>query len=191
MHPFIIKISRMKIFFLVIVIVAFSLQDCKKEEKEVLTKKNNEADTTQTELTVIDESFIDNPFQFGKVTVNNLQNEFKNIKIQKEPIKNLHIKNQIDSIVTVTVNNSEFILYELPQEQFLEGAVIKDKNILLNKDIHVGITKDQFKDKFDSLRGKKYIPSKVLVGRKETQEYLIFTFSGNRLKEIEYTGYVD
>lgn len=181
----------MKIFFLIIIVLAFTLQDCKKEEKEILTKKNNEPDTEQTELTVIDESFIDNPFQFGKVTVNNLRNEFKNIKILKEPVKNLHVKNQIDTILTITVNNSEFILYKLPKEQFLESAVIKDGNILLYKGIHVGMTKDQFKEVFDSLKGKEFIPSKVVVGRKETQEYLIFTFSNNRLKEIEYNGYVD
>jgi hypothetical protein len=53
------------------------------------------------------------------------------------------------------------------------------------------MTKEQFKEKFDSLRGRKFIPSKISVGRKETQEYLIFTFSGNQLKEIEYNGYVD
>ncbi len=180
----------MKILFIIIVI-AFAFQDCKKEEKEILTKENNEIDTSQTELTVIDENFIDNPFQFGKVTVDNLQSKFNNLKILKEPIKNMHIKNQVDSILTIKINNSEFILYKLPKEQFLESAVIKDKNILLSKDIHIGMTKNQFKEKFDALKGREYIPSKVSIGRKETQEYLIFTFSGNRLKEIEYNGYVD
>ena len=190
MHLLNIKISPIKIFFIVFVL-AFTLQDCKKEEKEILTKGNNEIDTAQTELTIVDESFIDNPFKFGKVTVNNLQNTFKDLKIKKEPIKNLHIKNQVDSILTIKINNSEFILYKLPREQFLESAVIKDQNIILNKDIHVGMTKQEFKEKFDTLKGRKYIPSKVSIGRKETQEYLIFNFSGNHLRDIEYSGYVD
>lgn len=174
-----------------ILAAALIFSSCKKEEKEILTKENRDEDDTSTELTIVDEDFIDNPFEFGKVTVDNLRHEFTNIKIEREPIKNLHIKNQIDSILTVRINNSEFILYKLPKEQFLESATIRDKDIKLNKDIHVGITKEQFKEKFDSLRGKKSLPSKILVGRKETQEYLIFTFSNNRLKEIEYNGYVD
>ena len=190
MHLINIKISPIKIFFIVFFLI-FTFQDCKKEEKEVLTKDNNEIDTTQTELTLIDENFIDNPFQFGKVTVNNLQNTFKNLKIQREPIKNLHVKNQVDSILTIKFDNSEFILYKLPKEQYLESAVIKDKQIMLNKNIHVGMTKKEFKEKFDALKGRKYIPAKVSIGRKETQEYLIFNFSGNYLKEIEYSGYVD
>ena len=184
------KISPIKIFFIIFVIT-FTFQDCKKEEKEILTKEKSGIDTTQAELTIVDESLIDNPFKFGKVTVDNLKNEFKNMEIQREPIKNLHVKNQVDSILTIKVNKSEFILYKLPKEQYLESAVIRDKNILLNKDIHIGMSKEQFKAKFDSLKGRKYIPSKISVGRKETQEYLIFTFSGDHLKEIEYTGYVD
>ncbi|MEJ2616546.1 MAG: hypothetical protein P8Z35_16440, partial [Ignavibacteriaceae bacterium] len=80
---------------------------------------------------------------------------------------------------------------KLPKEQYLESAVIKDENILLNKDIHVGMTKQEFKEKFNALKERKYIPSKISIGRKETQEYLVFTFSGNHLKEIEYSGYVD
>ena len=190
MHLLNYKISPMKIFFIAFVL-ALVFQDCKKEEKEILTKEKNDIDTTQTELTVIDENLIDNPFPFGKVTVDRLKDEYKDLKIQKEPIKNLHVKNQVDSILTIKVDNSEFILYKLPKEQYLESAVIRDKTIVLNKDIHVGMTKEQFKEKFDSLRGRKFIPSKISVGRKETQEYLIFTFSGNQLKEIEYNGYVD
>jgi hypothetical protein len=190
MHLLNIKISTIKIF-LIVIVVAFTFQDCKKEEKEILTKVNNEIDTTQTELTIVDESFIDNPFKFGKVTVNNLQNTFRNLKIQRQPIKNIHVKNQVDSILTIKISNSEFILYKLPKEQFLESAVIKDKNIVLNKDIHVGMTKQEFKKKFDALKERKYIPPKISIGRKETQEYLIFTFGGNLLKEIEYSGYVD
>ncbi len=190
MHLLNCKISPLKILF-IIFIIAFTFQACKKEEKEILTKENNEIDTTQTELTVIDENFIDNPFQFGKVTIENLQKTFKDLKIQGEPIKNLHVKNQVDSILTIKIRDSEFVLYKLPKEQYLESAVIKDKNIVLNKDIHVGMTKQEFKEKFDALKGRKYIPSKVSIGRKETQEYLVFNFSGGHLKEIEYNGYVD
>ncbi len=190
MHISNIKIFPVKIF-LIILVLAFTFQDCKKEEKEILTKENSKIDTTQTEFTFADESFIDNPFKFGKVTVDNLQSAFKNLKIQREPIKNLHVKNQVDSILTVKIDNSEFILYKLPKEQYLESAVIKDKNIMLNKDIHVGMTIQEFKEKFDALKRRKFIPPKISIGRKETQEYLIFTFSGNYLKEIEYNGYVD
>jgi hypothetical protein len=180
----------MKTLFILIVI-ALLFQGCKKEEKEIITKENNEEDTTQSEITITDESFIDDPFQFGKVTEDNLRNTFKDLKIEKEPIKNVHVKNQIDSILSIKVYNSEFVLYKLPHEQFLETAVVRDENIRLNKDIHIGMTKDQFKEKFDELKDHKNIPSRILIGRKETQEYLIFSFSKNRLKEIEYNGYVD
>ena len=183
-------IFPMKTFF-IIISVAILLQGCKKEEKEILTKENVEDDTTQTELTISDENFIDKPFQFGKVTVENLRNEFKNLKILREPIKNVHVKDQVDSILTIKIGNSEFILYKLPEQQFLENAIIMDGNIKLNKDIHVGMTKEEFKEKFEELKSKKSIPSRILVGRKETQEYLIFSFKNNRLKEIEYNGYVD
>jgi hypothetical protein len=190
MHLLNIKISPVKTF-LIFIVVAFAFQGCKKEEKEILTKENSEIDTTQTELTIVDENFIDNPFQFGKVTVNNLQNTFKDLEIQREPIKNLHVKNQVDSILTIRIKNSEFILYKLPKEQYLESAVIKDKNIMLNNDIHIGMTKQEFKEKFEVLKDRKHIPSKVSIGRKETQEYLTFIFGGNLLKKIEYSGYVD
>ncbi len=180
----------MKTFF-IIIIIALLFHGCKKEEKEIITKENNEEDNTLSELTISDSSFIDNPFQFGKVTEDNLRSEFKDLKIEREPIKNVHVKNQIDSILSIKVDNSEFVLYKLPHEQFLESAVVRDENIRLNKDIHVGMTKDQFKEKFEELKDRKHIPSRILVGRKETQEYLIFSFSNNRLKEIEYNGYVD
>lgn len=177
--------------FVIILIIALLFNGCKKEEKEILTKENKEGDTTQTELTISDENLIDNPFQFGKVTEDNLRSEFKDLKIQREPIRNVHVKDQIDSILSIKINNSEFVLYKLPDEQFLESAVVRDANIKLNKDIHVGMTKDQFKEKFDELKTMKHIPSRILVGRKDTQEYLIFSFSNKKLKEIEYNGYVD
>jgi hypothetical protein len=183
----------MKILFLIL-LGSLLFSSCRKDEKEILTKEEkyeNPIDTVQGEITIIDESFIDKPFQFGEVTEDKLKQEFKNLEIKAEPIKNLHVRNQVDSILTITINNSEFILYKLPKEQFLESAVIKDGNIVLGKDIHVGMTKDQFKDKFDDLKDRKYIPSKISVGRKETQEYLVFTFKDNKLKEIEYNGYVD
>ena len=187
------KIQKMKTLYIML-FAAIIFSSCRKDEKEILTKEQryeNPIDTAQGELAIIDEGFIDHPFQFGEVSEENLKHEFNNLEIKAAPIENMHVKNQVDSILTIKSGNSEFIIYKLPAEQFLESAVIRDKNILFYKDIHVGMTKDQFKDKFDDLKGRKYIPSKITVGRKETQEYLVFTFDHGELKEIEYNGYVD
>jgi hypothetical protein len=180
--------------FFIVFLLCIGFLSCRhKEVKNLAIEKKPSAkiDSLSSELTIVDEKFLDNPFQFGKVTVENLRDQFENLKIEKAPVKNVHIKNQIDSILAVKVNHSEFVLYKLPKIQYLESAVVRDENIRFSRDINVGMSKDDFKIKFESLRKREEIPSKIIIGRKDSQEYLIFTFTDGRLAKVEYTGYVD
>jgi hypothetical protein len=177
---------------LAVLIAVLIFSSCKEDKQETITKEQNvNADTLQNEISIADEDLINNPFQFGKVSLNILEKEFDNVKVQAKPIKNSYIKNQTDSIFVVKINNSEFVIYKLPDIQYLESALIRDKNILLNRNIHTGMREDEFKQKFDELRDRKYIPKKIIVRRKESQEYLLFSFKNKLLKEIEFVGYVD
>jgi hypothetical protein len=179
------------ILFVIITVSLFS--SCKEDKKEISTKEKStgETDTLQSELSITDENLMNNPFQLGEVNLDKLKREFTNVKIQARPIKNSYIKNQTDSIFVVKINHSEFVIYKLPKAQYLESALIKDRSILLNRNIYVGMSENEFKQRFDALRDRKYIPLKIIVERKESREYLIFTFENNALKEVEFAGYVD
>lgn len=182
------------LFILLLFSIAFISCEQNAQEK---TKNNSEIkedkkDSTERDLSILDEEFINHPFEFGDVKIRNLKRSFnKYIKIEKQLTGNIHVKNQTDTLFTIKIKSSTFIIYKIPNQQFLESAEINDEIIKLNRNIFVGISKENFKEKFNELKNKKNIPDSVTVQGEDAEGYLIFTFKNNILNKIEFVGYVD
>lgn len=162
------------------------------EKTEIKNKTEELPEESGNEIFIIDVDFINNPFEFGRVNLQVLKKIFgKDRKIKKEPIENLHVEGQTDTLFTVNIKNSQFIIYKIPDNQFLESAEIKDSLIKLNRNIHTGILKKDFKEKFIELKKLNNIPDTVTIQGEDAEGYLIFTFKDNLLNKIEFVGYVD
>lgn len=153
---------------------------------------NLSIDSSEADSTIVDETFISKPFDLDTITVKSLRKAYsKYISIKKEAVHNVHVKNQTDTLLTVRIKNSEFIFYKIPGQELLESATINDPVIKLSRKISVGISKEEFKQRFNQLKQWQQLPPTIAVSGEEGEAYIIFTFDKQKLKKIEFVGYVD
>lgn len=181
-------------YLLFILFLSIAFVSCRKnsETKDELKNDEDTSQINENEISIIDSDFINNPFEFGRIDIQTLKKAFgKECKIKKEPVENIHVEGQIDTVYTVDIKNSQFIIYKIPDNQFLESAEINDSLIMLKRNIRTGILKKDFKEKFIELQNIKNLPDTITVQGEDAEGYLIFTFKNNFLNKIEFVGYVD
>jgi hypothetical protein len=177
------------IFFSSVLIMAVQKNNT---EKPMLSNNSLNADSTAVDSSIVDSEFVKKPFDLDTLTINNLRKLYsKFFSIKKEPIQNVHVKNQTDTLVTVRIKNSDFIFYRIPGQEFLESATIKDPLIKLSRNITIGMTAEQFKSRFEQLKQSQQLPPTLTVSGEEGDGYVVFTFDKKRLIKVEFFGYLD
>ncbi len=108
-------------------------------------------------------------------------------KLKKEPVRNRHVENVIDTIKRYTFKKSSLAFYKGSNFEFIFSAAIKNSEIVLETDIKTGMSKATF----EKILGKKFESAVVKVGDVEQLNLFIFTFHKNRLISITFDGYID
>lgn len=149
-------------------------------------------DTTTAPNSILDEDFVNKPFEIDTLTVASLEEAFpESYKIKEEPIKNVHVKSQTDTLVTVTIKNSQFIFYKTSEREFITSATVTNSIIKFSRDIKVGMTQKEFKSKFEKLKNVNALPPEITISGNEASGNVVFTFKQGKLIKGEFIGYID
>jgi hypothetical protein len=105
----------------------------------------------------------------------------------KEPVKNRHLVNIVDTLIHLSKNNSQILIYKTYNKIILNSALIKDKSIGIGNYLKIGITKSQFLKK----TGIEMLSNKVRIGYLEGLQYFEFNFENKVLVSIKYFGNID
>ncbi|MEP3209731.1 MAG: hypothetical protein ABJN95_11100 [Maribacter sp.] len=108
-------------------------------------------------------------------------------KVSKKPIKNRHVDDLMDTIITRTFNSTELTSYKAESEEWVNRAKIGDVDFELSDFIKIG--------------AKEYVVEKSLakgihndtlkIGNLEQTAIFSLIFESGTLKSIEYNGYMD
>lgn len=135
------------------------------------------------------EEFLEAPFGF-KETIDNFKTKTTTrFKTQKYLNKNKHYPEIADTIYQFRYRKSEvfFIRTHLNKEFLIAGNIV-NKRIKLINDIHVGMKKDDFKDRFAaSLTFQN--DSVVMIG--EGTKYTFIFNKRDKLEQIKFDNYFD
>jgi hypothetical protein len=129
------------------------------------------------------------PFQLGDNPLANLK-KYKS-KITKEPIKNLHIENKIDTLYRFTIKKDYFVVYKVDeQKNFLVTATVRSKKFKTDQGFKTGMKKMQV-EKILARYNVKTIPDCLVFENEEVYQVVILRFKKKKLVKIEFVGYLD
>jgi len=134
----------------------------------------------------INEKFVKDALQFP-LTLKGVQDKFKNVTISKKMSKNQHYPQKTDTIIELKNNNVFFKFHKADSIVMIDKFEIKTGYVLLDKNIHVGMSRQKFIKKFDSIN----FNNRVEIGNLERTSVYSFLFIQDTLSVIEYTGYID
>ena len=140
-------------------------------------------------LIIVDSELTYNPFGFSRNPLGHLLS-IKDIQIEKVPIENRHIKNQVDTSFKITVGPDFFKVYKAASKNFLTEANIYSKRFSLYQEIRVGLTKTEFRKKMNNYNIKT-VPDHVRLKNLHVSEWIDLRFENDTLVEIKFKGYVD
>ncbi len=144
--------------------------------------------TTTNYKSISQQEFLKKPFGFDE-TIENFVNCTKpKYQTQKLLRKNKHYAEKTDTIYHFTYRKSEIFFYRTHRgKEFLLAGKVLDKQISLKNEIHVGITKDDFQDRFkDKLSFTSDSIQMIGEGTKYT-----FIFKDDKLQRINIDNYFD
>ena len=179
---------------LLFILIGFSIISCR--EKEVVKKELSEKQT-KTELKTeketafeksIPEQYIENDSLLSK-----MENDLDKIAsdpqftIDKKPVKNRHLDNVIDTIVTHSFGKSKLEFYKTQNEKWIYGARIENSNFYFLDSINVGKSKKALEEQIAT-----ELKSDVIkIGNLEQTSVFVFKIENGKILEIIYEGYVD
>ncbi len=134
------------------------------------------------------EEFLDNPFGF-KETIDNFSHSSKpNFQTQKLLRKNKHYTEKTDTIYQFTYKRSEVFFYKTHRgKEFLLAGKIVNKQIKFTNGIHVGMSKDEFSNRFSDT---PIFNSDSIQMIGEGTKYT-FIFENNKLQRVNIDNYFD
>jgi len=134
------------------------------------------------------EDFLQCPFGFLENIKNFSELKSPKFHVQKLLRKNKHYPSKTDTIYQFTYKNSEVFFYKTHNgKEFLLAGKIVNKQIELKNDIHVGISKEDFINRFsEDLQINSDSLQMVGDGTKYT-----FVFDKKKLKRIHIDNYFD
>ena len=134
------------------------------------------------------EDFLESPFGFKENIKNFSELSSPKFHVQKLLRKNKHYPSKTDTIYQFTYKNSEVFFYKTHTgKEFLLAGKIVNKQITLKNDIHVGIRKEDFVNRFS---GDLQIKSDSLQMIGDGTKYT-FVFDKKKLKRIQIDNYFD
>jgi hypothetical protein len=144
---------------------------------------------TSGTLYLEDEDFASNPFGFT-MSVEEIQKRYSDVFVtEKDPVENIHEEDVTDTVYTFRYHQTIISVYKSSEQDILQSAVIRDKDILLKRNIYIGMTKKAFAQGFNNL--SENCPDYLEVGNAENTSVYGFSFKNSRLHEVRYLGYVD
>lgn len=180
-----------------IIFCALLLLNCssKKAEKQIIPaapKQNTYVPNLDT-LT-IEHEMAHQPFLTDTISVEAIKTLFgKQSQINKKPIKNRHIQDQMDTLITVKKGRSYVRLYVVSNADkcFYEAAEIQDALPILQKSIRIGQSKKDIQQEFPALAKATVIPDYIEIAAGEGTDYLYLIFQNDKLQKVEYHPYLD
>lgn len=151
--------------------------------------QNFSVKTFKDSIIVKDANFAIDPFGFGENSLRALK-KYK-AKVSKEPVKNQHVENKIDTVYRFKINKDKFAVYQVDQQKnFLITASVRSKKFKTEQGIKVGMKKTQV-GKALSHYNVKNIPSCLVLENADVYQVVILRFNKKKLKKIEFQGYFD
>lgn len=179
--------------FLVLFILLLS---CKSDEVKnnsntiERTTTNNEFNKKNVPYTLIIDEFAYKPFQFQKHSTSIL-GQLSPKTVDKQPVTNEHLPEQTDTLYTLYFENSQLKIYKALDKEIVVSATIKDESILLQNNIKIGTSKDDFFKTFKELKICNTESNKFRIEISDNEQWVDFEFENNKLKLISFQGYVD
>jgi hypothetical protein len=143
-----------------------------------------EADT----LVITKSDLLTNPFDLGDNPRSFLTKSAS--RIDKTPIGNLHLENQIDTIYSIHIQKDIFQIYKSQTNDILFDAIITSKNFPIHGILEIGMKKSKIKRNL-KINYKGECPDIVKITDFEYMSWLNLFFEKNRLKTIRYTANFD
>lgn len=182
-----------KYCYLVLFFIMICLISCDTSSEKNETAVKGEMDTITSEVTyTFTHALASNPFPDNIPTMDSLYARYgQNILLDKAPVENRHKKGKIDTIYTFQIENSLFEYYTTNGKELLKSMTIIDPGFDLKNNIHVGMTKSEFLGNFKKISDSSGIASTIEIVSGEGENILRFIFAEDRLKEIDYSPYLD
>ncbi|MFO7844729.1 MAG: hypothetical protein R6V16_13035 [Bacteroidales bacterium] len=134
------------------------------------------------------EEFLEQPFGFKEDIKNFSENTSSRFSTQKLLRKNKHYPEKTDTIYQFKYRKSEIFFYKthLGQEFLLAGKIL-NKQIVLTNDIKVGLSKEDFQNRFSN---QLNMASDTLEMIGDGTKYT-FIFENDKLHRINIDNYFD
>ena len=143
----------------------------------------------QEAATVIDDQFAQLPF--GQVLTPTNIHKFVSggITKKKDTLRNNHTGN-VDTLLVYKSASNEFSFLQTPDRILFYGATILTPDVLLTKDVKIGLSKDRFMDIFGF--NQEFSKSDPLVIKDSIEYcYQAFYFKNKKLMKIVLNGCLD
>lgn len=154
-----------------------------------LHAQDSEVITSRDTVTIRAMNITVDPFQFGENPLDHLQ-QFKP-KQTYETYPNSHVEGKIDTAFTLKINDDTFAVVKWGEDETgLLAASVNSKKFKTSHGFQTGMTKKEVIAKLKAY-GIKAIPRYLILENLDVYELLIFTFTGDRLTNIRFQGYLD
>lgn len=151
--------------------------------------QNFSVKTFKDSTVVKDTNLAIDPFGFGENSLAVLK-KYK-AKVSKEPVKNQHVENKIDTVYRFKIKKDNFAVYKVDQQKnFLITASVRSKKFKTEQGIKTGMKKAQV-EKALSRYSVKNIPGCLVLENADVYQVAILRFKKKKLKKIEFQGYFD
>ena len=143
-----------------------------------------------TEFTLVDPDYAWLPLETGDLTWENIILEFpKPYTIEKEPIPNQLVPNQVDTLVTISRPQMNFRFYRSPEHNIVIGGTVEGPSLKFKKGLKVGMSKTEFAFAFESIDGAEF-PDLVKISSKQQDRIISYFFQNDLLIRIEFTNFI-
>lgn len=132
---------------------------------------------------------LEDSFAINSIDLENFKTKYSNFQITKELRKNVFKDNLIDTLFHLTNGRDTFYVYESGPKKFLDGIRIHSNRFVFEKEIRLGITKNDFYHRFPALDSIKQKPDRVLIWMEMT--HLSFEFNADTLYEVDWSMIID
>ncbi len=175
-----------------IIIVLLTLSSCDNQKSKTRKAKeiNPDSDITKVEMNQIQqEPVIKVDKAFIGMTIDDLKIAYKGSEFLEEPVYKYGIDGESNGLVVKNNNQKLFFVWTLQNEKKIHGITIISDSIIIDNDVHVGMTLKSFVDKYPNAtvqidmidNSYEYINVPKLVYRPE-----FLTTNETRIAEYNY-----
>lgn len=139
-------------------------------------------------LVIVHSEFVRDPFGIGESPRAYFLK--KGVPTKSVPRPNLHIQNQIDTLLLAQDDLNSFQIYKAEESEFMTEAEIKSEDYLVQSQLKVGMSKTDFKQLF-GFDAASELPGYIRVRDFEYMTWMDFNFREEILIRIRYYAQYD